>query len=53
MKGSIRMIVGFLMVFGAAGGLDNATNEQLLPLVLLSVAGLGMMFSGVNAAKVY
>lgn len=53
MKGSIRMIVGFLVVFGAVGGIDNATNGQLLPLVLLSVAGLGLMFSGLNASKVY
>ena len=53
MKGTIRMIVGFLVVFGAVGGIDNATDVQLLPLVLLSIAGLGMMYSGVNASKVY
>lgn len=53
MKGSIRILVGLLVTFGAVGGIDNATNGQLLPLVLIACAGLGMMYSGVNASKVY
>ena len=47
----IRTIVGFLMVFGAAGGLDNATDAQLIPLMLISVAGLALMYTGVNVMK--
>jgi hypothetical protein len=35
--------IGFLIVFGSAGGLDNATDAQLLPLCFLAVAGMGLM----------
>lgn len=47
----IRFIVGFLMVFGAAGGIDNATDAQLVPLVLTAVAGLAIMYAGVNKVQ--
>ena len=53
MRGSIRAIVGLLVVFGAAGALDNATNEQLLSIVLVAAAGLGFMASGVSAMNEY
>lgn len=53
MKGSIRILTGLLIVFGAVGGIDNATDGQLIPLVLLALAGLGVMASGLNASKVY
>jgi hypothetical protein len=49
MRGSIRAIVGLLVVFGVAGGIDTATNEQLLALILVAAAGLGLMASGVSA----
>ena len=42
----IRFVIGFLIVFGAAGGMDNATDEQLLTLVLVAAAGLGLMAAG-------
>jgi hypothetical protein len=51
MKGSIRAIVGLLVVFGAVGGIDNATDNQLVPAILLAVCGLALMFSGVSAMK--
>lgn len=51
MRGSIRFAVGFLMVFGAAGGLDNATDAQLLPCIAIAVAGLALMASGVSAMR--
>ena len=47
----IRCVVGFLMVFGSVGGLDNATDAQLLPLVAVAVAGLALMAAGVNKVK--
>lgn len=54
MKGSIRFIVGLLIVFGVAGGLDTATDSQLLILLLVAAFGLGIMASGVGAInKVY
>lgn len=51
MKGSLRAIVGFLCVFGAVGGMDNATDSQLLVESLVAVLGLAIMYSGVLAMK--
>ena len=51
MRGSIRALVGFLVVFGAVGGLDNATDGQVFALTALACAGLAVMFSGVNAMR--
>ena len=42
----IRVIVGFLMVFGAVGGLDNATDAQLIPLIAVALLGLTSMHFG-------
>ena len=39
-------IIGFLMVFGAVGGMDNATDAQLLPLVAVALVGLTAMYFG-------
>ena len=44
----IRAILGFLMVFGAVGGMDNATDEQLLGLMMVALGGLMIMAAGVN-----
>jgi hypothetical protein len=49
MKGSIRAFVGLLVVFGAAGGLDTATDSDLYVSTLLAIAGLAIMYSGVRA----
>lgn len=49
MKGSIRAILGFLVTFGAVGGIENATDGQLIPAMLLAVVGLALMASGVRA----
>ena len=42
----IRFVIGFLLVFGAAGGIDNATDSQLLTLLVVAAAGLGLMAAG-------
>ena len=42
----IRFVIGFLIVFGVAGGMDNATDSQLLTLIVLAAAGLGLMAAG-------
>jgi len=44
----IRVIVGFILVFGAVGGMDNATDAQLLPLVAIAALGLVSMFFGMQ-----
>jgi hypothetical protein len=51
MKGSIRAIVGLFVVFGSAGGLDSATDSQLLLVTSMAVFGLLLMYSGVRAMK--
>lgn len=51
MKGSIRAIVGLLVVFGACGAIDNATDSQLLAIILTAALGLGIMASGTAAMK--
>jgi 4-amino-4-deoxy-L-arabinose transferase-like glycosyltransferase len=50
MKGSIRLVVGFLLVFGAVGGLDNPENPVMAGIVLAAV-GLGLMYSGSKAME--
>lgn len=50
MRGSIRLGIGFLMVFGAVGGMEQPENSLLVCLAL-AAAGLALMFSGVNAMK--
>ena len=49
MKGSIRAIVGFLIVFGAVGGLDADPSSSVLLATSLAVGGLLLMYSGVRA----
>jgi hypothetical protein len=44
----IRIAVGFLIVFGCVGALDNATDAELLPLTLGAIAGLALMAAGIN-----
>jgi hypothetical protein len=51
MKGSIRAFLGFMIVFGTMGSLDANPEQNVFTLVLLSLAGLGIMFSGVMAMK--
>jgi len=51
MTGTIRTIFGLIIVMAAAGGLDNATDAQLIPLIAVAIAGLGIMASGVSAMK--
>jgi len=51
MSGSIRAFVGFLVVFGAVGGMDTSTDSDLLMLVGIAIAGLLVMASGIFAMK--
>jgi hypothetical protein len=44
----IRFILGFLMVFGAVGGMDNGTDAELPLQLLLAVGGLVLMYFGSN-----
>ena len=51
MTGSIRMFLGLVVTMAAAGGLDNATDAQLLGCVAMACVGLAVMASGVSASK--
>ena len=51
MVGSIRAVVGFMVVLGAGGGMDTATDSELLTLIGIAIAGLLVMASGVVAMK--
>lgn len=45
MKGTIRFIVGFILVMGAVGGMDNPEQaEYLREQFVTAVVGLGLMF---------
>lgn len=46
----IRFILGFLIVFGAVGGMENP-EAPLLPLVLTAIVGLVLMYFGSNKLK--
>lgn len=47
----IRFVLGLLIVFGVAGGLDNANDNDLLVLMGLAVAGLVLMYSGTRSMQ--
>lgn len=51
MRGSIRLGIGFLMVFGAVGTLDADPTASLLSVLMLATFGLLLMLSGVNAME--
>lgn len=40
----IRFILGFFVVFGAVGGIDN--GEDLMMCSILAIIGIALMFSG-------
>jgi len=51
MKGSIRAITGLIITLGAAGGLDSASDNQLLLVTSVALLGCLLMLSGVSAMK--
>lgn len=51
MKGTIRLAVGFLIVFGAVGGMESGTDAQLPVQLLTAIAGLFLMYSGTKAMQ--
>lgn len=54
MKGSIRAIVGFLIVFGAVGSIETSMdNGALLAGIVVAALGLGLMASGTKALNTY
>ena len=46
-----RLGIGFLLVMGAVGGIDNDPSASLVLLSTIAVIGLGLMHSGVHSLK--
>lgn len=53
MKGSIRIAIGFLLVFGAVGGMDSGPDDMLYYQIVSAVIGLFIMSSGAKAMNRY
>lgn len=51
MRGSIRLGVGFLIVFGAVGTLEADPSASLLTALALATVGLVVMYFGVTAME--
>lgn len=51
MNGSIRMLAGFMIAFGAVGTLEIDNSASLLSMLAVGLVGAGIMLSGVNAYK--
>ena len=51
MKGTIRFVVGFLLVFGAVGGMETGTDAQLPMQLGLAMVGLLLLASAAGALK--
>jgi heme O synthase-like polyprenyltransferase len=44
MKGTIRLLVGFLMMFGAVGGMEDVSKaDYFLEQTMIAVLGLALM----------
>jgi hypothetical protein len=46
----IRIVIGFLLVLGSVGGMDNSPDSDMLPLLVLSGIGLLLMYFGSKAS---
>ena len=51
MKGSLRILIGFLITYGAVGSLDFDPTADVVVAILLASVGLLILFSGVQALK--
>jgi hypothetical protein len=51
MKGSIRLIVGFLITYGAVGQSDFDPSTPILQTTLIAAIGLAIMYWGVRGMK--
>ena len=47
----IRFIVGLIVVFGAVGSMDAATDGELLPLLGIALIGIVLMHFGSEKMK--
>ena len=51
MRGSVIMLVSFLIVFGAVGGIEMNPDADLLTLMMVAIGGLIGMLIGVSVIR--
>ena len=51
MRGSIIMLVSFLIVFGAVGGIEVNPDADLFTLMMVAIGGLIGMLIGVSVIR--
>ena len=51
MSGPIIMLVSFLIVFGAVGGIEMNSDADLLTLMMVAIGGLIGMLIGVSVMR--
>ena len=51
MRGSVIMLVSFLIVFGAVGGIEVNPDDDLLTLMMVAIGGLIGMLIGVSVMR--
>lgn len=51
MKGSIRLLAGFLITFGAVGTIEVNPEANLFLQVAVAAVGLAIAYSGAEAVK--
>ena len=49
MQGTIRVILGLVVLMGVAGGIDVASDAELFVLLGLAIVGGALMYSGTKA----
>ena len=49
MQGTIRVILGLIVLMGVAGGIDTASDAELFVLIAFAIAGGALMYSGTKA----
>jgi hypothetical protein len=51
MRGSVIMLISFLIVFGAVGGIEMNPDADLLTLMMVAIGGLIGMLIGVSVMR--
>jgi len=53
MKGTIRILLGLVLVMGGVGGIETDTSNTIIPLapLMLAIFGLGIFAWGTVAAQ--
>jgi len=53
MRGMIRVLLGLVVLLGAVGYIERASDAQLLIGIMAAAVGLWLFSAGARAAQVY